>query len=64
MNESTEVTLAQVEACLALFKAVGLAKDNAVYLSASGRCGEQCVDADVWGNLLDAYADVAEQWGW
>ena len=59
MNESTEVTLAQVEACLALFKAVKRANENAV-----GRRDEQCVDADVWGNLLDAYADVAEQWDW
>ena len=59
MNESTEVTLVQVEACLALFKAVGRAKENAV-----ARRNEQCVDVDVWVNLLDAYADVAEQWDW
>ena len=59
MSEITEVTLAQVNACLVLFKAVERAKENAV-----ARRDEQCVDADVWGNLLDAYADVAEQWDW
>ena len=59
MNESTEVTLAQVDACLVLFKAVKLVKENAVAL-----CDEQCVSADVWGKLLDAYADVAMQWDW
>lgn len=59
MNESTEVTLDQVESCLALFKAVQAAKDNAV-----ARRAEMCIDANVWGDLLDAYSDVAEQWDW
>ena len=59
MNESIEVTLDQVDACLALFKAV-----REVIVNAVGERSEQCVEADVWGIMLDAYADVAEQWDW
>lgn len=59
MNESTEVTLDQVEACLALFKAVQTAMSNAVV-----RDDEMCVDTDVWTKLLDVQSDVAEQWDW
>ena len=59
MNESAEVTLDQVEACLALFRTVQRAKDNAV-----ARGSEMCVSADIWGDVLDTYADVAEQLDW
>ena len=59
MNESTEVTVSQVEACLALFKAVRTCKSNAVF-----RDGEDCIDSKLWNAVLDAYADVAEQWDW
>ena len=56
MNESTEVTLAQVEACLKLFKAAKLVvARNEVYLYQT----EKLLAA-----LCVAINDVVEQWYW
>ena len=59
MSESTEVTLEQVEACLALFRAVGLVIHTAV----ASRF-DQCVDVVTWARLLNAYSDVGDCWDW
>lgn len=56
MNESTEVTLDQVEACLALFKAAKCViewDDSYLYT------GNSAIKS-----LQDALRIVAEQWDW